>query len=203
MRESVHPTHDFTGQVAFITGASSGDGGPAAARAFSEADAAVALTDIDEDPSTRWRRNHRRRHQAPGLVCDVSHEDQVAAAVDRTVKASGRLDMAYNAAGIMPPPTGAADESAAQFDRVQSVDLRGIRASMKHELRHRRDQGAGAIVNCSSLGSFVGNPGRAAYHATGPRRDRPDRKHRPRIRASRRPRQRRVPRPSPHPWWTP
>lgn len=71
--------------------------------------------------------------------------------------------MAYNNAGIMSPPTDAADESAEQFDRVQNINLRGIWASTKHELRHLRDQGSGAIVNCSSLGGLVGNPGRAAY----------------------------------------
>ncbi len=78
----------------------------------------------------------------------------------------GRLDMAYDNAGVMPPPTDAADESAEQFDRVQGINLRGIWASMKHELRYMRDQGSGAIVNCSSRGGLLGNPGRAAYHAT-------------------------------------
>jgi NAD(P)-dependent dehydrogenase (short-subunit alcohol dehydrogenase family) len=61
---------------------------------------------------------------------------------------------------------GADDESAEQFDRVHNINLRGIWASVKHELRHMRDQGSGAIVNCSSLGGLVGNPGRAPYHAT-------------------------------------
>ena len=78
----------------------------------------------------------------------------------------GRLDMAYNNAGIMAPPTDAADEDADQFDRVNAVNLRGIWASMKHQLRHMRTQNSGAIVNCSSLGGLVGNPGRAAYHAS-------------------------------------
>lgn len=58
------------------------------------------------------------------------------------------------------------DEDADQFDRVNAVNLRGIWASMKHQLRHMRAQNSGAIVNCSSLGGPVGNPGRAAYHAS-------------------------------------
>ncbi|MEU8654336.1 glucose 1-dehydrogenase [Streptomyces sp. NPDC048737] len=162
----MNPTYDFTGQVAFVTGASSGMG-LAAARAFTEAGAAVTLAYIDETAV-----NHAAKeltdagHQALALVCDVTDEDQVAAAVDRTVETFGRLDMAYNNAGIMPPPTDAADESAEQFDRVQGINLRGIWASMKHELRHMRDQGSGSVVNCSSLGGLVGNPGRAAYHAS-------------------------------------
>ncbi|MGA5192650.1 SDR family NAD(P)-dependent oxidoreductase [Streptomyces exfoliatus] len=162
----MNPAYDFTGQVAFVTGASSGMG-LAAARAFAEAGAAVGLADIDEDTvNAAVKELTDAGHRALALVCDVSDEDHVAAAVDRTVAVFGRLDMAYNNAGIMPPPTDAADESADQFDRVQNVNLRGIWASMKHELRHMRDQGSGAIVNCSSLGGLVGNPGRAAYHAT-------------------------------------
>ena len=160
------PTYDFTGQVAFITGASSGMG-MAAARAFAQAGAAVGLADINETAVTDAVKDLTDAgHQALALVCDVTDEGQVAAAVDRTVETFGRLDMAYNNAGIMPPPTDAADESAEQFDRVQNINLRGIWASMKHELRHMRAQGSGTIVNCSSLGGLVGNPGRAAYHAT-------------------------------------
>ncbi|MBQ0887483.1 SDR family oxidoreductase [Streptomyces sp. RM72] len=162
----MNPTYDFTGQVAFVTGASSGMG-LATARAFAEAGAAVGLADIDETAvQAAVKELTDAGHRALTLVCDVTDEDQVAAAVDRTVETFGRLDMAYNNAGIMPPPTDAADESAEQFDRVQNINLRGIWAAMKHELRHMRDQGSGAIVNCSSVGGLVGNPGRAAYHAT-------------------------------------
>lgn len=162
----MNPTYDFTGQVAFVTGASSGMG-LATARAFAEAGAAVGLADINEDAvNSAAKQLSDDGHQVLALVCDVTDEAQVAAAVDRTVEAFGRLDMAYNNAGIMPPPTDAADESAEQFDRVQDINLRGIWASVKHELRHMREQGSGAIVNCSSLGDLVGNPGRAAYHAS-------------------------------------
>ncbi|WNV85196.1 glucose 1-dehydrogenase [Umezawaea sp. Da 62-37] len=162
----MNPTYDYTGQVAFVTGASSGMG-LATARAFAAAGAAVALADIDETALTAAvEQLTAAGHQALAIVCDVTDETQVAAAVDRTVDTFGRLDMAYNNAGIQIPPTDAADESAEQFDRVNAVNLRGIWASMKHELRHMRAQGSGAIVNCSSLGGLVGIPGRASYHAT-------------------------------------
>jgi NAD(P)-dependent dehydrogenase (short-subunit alcohol dehydrogenase family) len=95
----------------------------------------------------------------------VADEEQVAALVERTVDTFGRLDLAFNNAGIQAPPTDAADEPAETFDRVNAINLRGVWACMKHELRPMRAQGSGAIVNCSSLGGLVGLPGRAAYHA--------------------------------------
>jgi NAD(P)-dependent dehydrogenase (short-subunit alcohol dehydrogenase family) len=96
----------------------------------------------------------------------VADEDQVAAAVATTVQTFGSLDMAYNNDGIRSLLTDAADETAEAFDRVNAVNLRGMWASMKHELAQMRAQGWGAIVNCSSLGGLVGLPGRAAYHAS-------------------------------------
>jgi NAD(P)-dependent dehydrogenase (short-subunit alcohol dehydrogenase family) len=162
----VNPTYDFHGQVAFITGASSGMG-LATARAFAASGAAVALADINEAALTAAAEQLTGEgHQVIAIACDVTDEDQVAAAIDRTVDTFGRLDMAYNNAGIQIPPADAAEESAEQFDRVNAINLRGIWASMKHELRHMRAQGSGAIVNCSSLGGLVGIPGRASYHAS-------------------------------------
>ncbi|EFL28994.1 short-chain dehydrogenase/reductase family oxidoreductase [Streptomyces himastatinicus ATCC 53653] len=162
----MNPTYDFSGQVALVTGAGSGMG-LATARAFAEAGAAIALTDIDEAAlNAAARELTDEGHRVLALPCDVSDEGQVAAAVDRTVETFGRLDMAYNNAGIQIPPSDAADEPAERFDRVNAINLRGVWAAMKHELRHMRAQGSGAIVNCSSLGGLVGIPGRASYHAS-------------------------------------
>jgi NAD(P)-dependent dehydrogenase (short-subunit alcohol dehydrogenase family) len=74
--------------------------------------------------------------------------------------------MAFNNAGIQVPPRDAADEPAEAFDRVNAVNLRGVWACMKDELRQMRKQGSGAILNCSSLGGLIGLPSRAAYHAS-------------------------------------
>ena len=164
--EAVNPTYDFRGQVALVTGASSGMG-LATARAFAAHGASVALADINED-ALRAANDELTSagQQALAVVCDISDEDQVAALVDRTVATYGRLDMAFNNAGIQVPPSDAADEPAGIFERVNAINLRGVWACMKHELRQMREQGSGAIVNCSSLGGLVGLPGRASYHAS-------------------------------------
>ena len=74
--------------------------------------------------------------------------------------------MAFNNAGIMLPPVDSAEETGEAFDQIVAVNLRGVWASMKHELVQMSRQGAGSIVNCSSLGGLVGGSGRATYHAT-------------------------------------
>src|SRR5213080_4659294 len=162
----MNPIYDFRGQVALVTGASSGMG-LATTRAFAEAGAAVVLADINEGAlRTATDELTSAGHQAIGVTCDVSDEAQVAAMVARAGASFGRLDMAFNNAGIQVPPSDAADETAEHFDRVNAINLRGVWACMKHELRHMRAQGSGAIVNCSSLGGLVGLPGRASYHAS-------------------------------------
>jgi NAD(P)-dependent dehydrogenase (short-subunit alcohol dehydrogenase family) len=163
---AMNPTYDFTGQVALVTGGSSGMG-LATVHAFAEAGAAVVLADINENTlRTAADDLAKAGRQVLGVRCDVSDEDSVAAMVKTTVDTFGRLDMAFNNAGIQVPPSDAADEPAEVFDRVNAINLRGVWACMKHELAQMRAQGSGAIVNCSSLGGLVGLPGRAAYHAS-------------------------------------
>jgi NAD(P)-dependent dehydrogenase (short-subunit alcohol dehydrogenase family) len=162
----MNPTYDFTGQVALVTGSGFGMG-LVTAQAFAEAGAAVVLADVNEDALRAATDDLiAAGHQALGVTCDVSDEEQVVALVERAVATFGRLDMAFNNAGIQAPPTDAADEPADVFDRVNNINLRGVWACMKHELKQMRAQGGGAIVNCSSLGGLVGLPGRAAYHAS-------------------------------------
>lgn len=141
--------------------------GLATARAFAAAGASVVLADIDED-ALRAATDELTAagHQALAVACDVSDEDQVAGVVDRTVATFGLLDRAFNNAGIQAPQSDAADEPTETFEQVNAINLRGVWACMKHELRQMREQESGAIVNCSSLGGLVGLPGRAAYHAS-------------------------------------
>ena len=162
----MNPTYNFTGQVALVTGAGSGMG-LATAQAFAEAGAAVVLSDINQAAVTAAvDALTASGHQAIAVACDVADESHVAAMIARTVATFGRLDMAFNNAGIQVPPSDAADEPAENFDRVTAINLRGVWTCMKHELHQMREQGSGAIVNCSSLGGLVGLPGRAAYHAS-------------------------------------
>jgi NAD(P)-dependent dehydrogenase (short-subunit alcohol dehydrogenase family) len=156
----------FDGQVVLVTGASSGIG-LATATAFAEAGAAVALADIDEQAASKAADQLAAAgHQVRPLRCNVANENEVANMVAQTVSAFGRLDAAYNNAGIQSPAAEMADASGAEYDRVQAVNLRGVWNCMKYELRQMRDQGSGAIVNCSSIGGLIGLPGRAMYHAT-------------------------------------
>ena len=163
---NANPAYDFENKVALVTGAASGMG-LATARAFAEAGAAVVLADLDKDAvQVAAEELTSAGCRAIGVVCDVSDEAQAAAMVEQAVATFGSLDMAFNNAGIQVPPSDAADETAENFDRVNAVNLRGVWTAQKHELRQMREQGSGAIVNCSSLGGLVGLPERAAYHAS-------------------------------------
>jgi NAD(P)-dependent dehydrogenase (short-subunit alcohol dehydrogenase family) len=156
----------FKDNVVLVTGAASGMG-LATAKAFADAGAAVALADVRKDAvHSAADELARAGHKAIGIRCNVADESEVAAMVDRTVSTFGRLDAAFNNAGVQSPALETADVSGEEFDRVNAINLRGVWACMKHELRLMREQGSGAIVNCSSIGGLIGLPGRAAYHAT-------------------------------------
>jgi NAD(P)-dependent dehydrogenase (short-subunit alcohol dehydrogenase family) len=162
----MNPIYNFEGQVALVTGASSGIG-LAAAQGFAQAGASVVLADVNEQAlQAAVDELTSAGHVVLAVRCDVSDEEQVAAMVKRAVDHFGRLDMAFNNAGIQVPPSDAADEPLENYERVTAVNLRGVWACMKHELRQMREQGSGAIVNNSSLGGLVGLPTRASYHAS-------------------------------------
>ena len=162
----MNPKYDFSGQVALITGAASGLG-RATAKAFAESGAAVVLVDRDQDKLTILAGEITASGgKALALAGDVSNEKLAKAAVASAVTEFGRLDMAYNNAGILGPMCPMMEETAEGYDEVNAVNLRGVWTFMKHELIQMKKQSTGAIVNCSSLGGLVGLPGRAAYHAT-------------------------------------
>ncbi len=137
----------FENKVALVTGAGSGMG-LTTARAFAAAGAAVALADVNE----RAVRSAAEElvaagHKAIGIRCNVVYEAEVAAMVAQTVATFGRLDAAFNNAGIQSPAVEMADVSGEEFERVNGINLRGVWNCMKYELRQMREQGSGAIVN--------------------------------------------------------
>lgn len=152
-------------KVVLITGAAQGIGF-AAARTFVQAGASVALADWDQDLVVKAAEQLTAEgYKAFPIVCDVSDEAQVQAMVEKTVEVFGKLDAAFNNAGIQNVLADAADQTSEDFDRVMGVNLRGVWSCMKYELQQMRQQGSGAIVNCSSIGGILGGPQRGTYHA--------------------------------------
>ncbi|WP_049293598.1 glucose 1-dehydrogenase [Franconibacter helveticus] len=157
---------NFENQVALITGGASGMG-LATAKAFTEAGAAVALADVNgEAVKAQADALVAAGHKAIGIRCDVSDMAQVEAMVNETVATFGRLDFAFNNAGVQSPVAETADATPEDYDFVMGVNLRGIWNCMKFELLQMRRQGSGAIVNNSSLGGLVGIAERGIYHAS-------------------------------------
>src|SRR5437016_5676069 len=156
----------FENKVALVTGAGSGMG-LAAAQAFAAGGAAVGHVDINESAVlTIAERLVAAGHMAIAIRCDVTDEAQVKAMVEQTVSAFGRLDAAFNNAGVQSLAVETADATSQEFDRVNAINLRTVWLCMKYELLQMRKQGSGAIVNNSSIGGLIGIPGRAIYHAT-------------------------------------
>jgi NAD(P)-dependent dehydrogenase (short-subunit alcohol dehydrogenase family) len=98
--------------------------------------------------------------------CNVADKYEVAGMVDQTVSAFGRLDGAFNNAGVNSDGADLLETSDDEFDRILNVNLRGVWNCMKAELRQMTAQRSGAIVNCSSIGGMVGSKGRSAYSAS-------------------------------------
>jgi NAD(P)-dependent dehydrogenase (short-subunit alcohol dehydrogenase family) len=158
-------TYDFHGKAAFVTGAASGIG-RTTALAFARAGAHVALVDRSAD----GLRETARLIEADGgqsltLTCDVTGEEDVRAAVDRTVEHFGRLDAAFNNAGVEQPVQSAADTAKDDWDRILGVSLTGAFLCTRAQVRQMLRQGGGAIVNVSSGAGVKGFKGQAAYAA--------------------------------------
>jgi NAD(P)-dependent dehydrogenase (short-subunit alcohol dehydrogenase family) len=155
----------FTGKVAFVTGAASGIG-RATALAFAHEGASVVVTDITDDANHETARMiDDLGGRAVAVQGDVTRAEDVTAALDETVKVFGRLDFAFNNAGVEQPVTATAELTEQEWDRIVAVNLRSVFLCMKHEIPLMLATGGGAIVNTSSGAGVVGIAGQGAYCA--------------------------------------
>jgi NAD(P)-dependent dehydrogenase (short-subunit alcohol dehydrogenase family) len=156
----------FENKITLVTGAGMGMG-LAAVKIFAEAGATVVLADINEEIVRSVAEELKTTgHQALAIRCNVADETDVEAMIAQTVSTFGRLDAAFNNAGVMMPAVEIADTSSEDFERVTSINLRGVWNCMKYELRQMREQGSGAIVNNSSIAGVMGSPTRSIYGAS-------------------------------------
>jgi NAD(P)-dependent dehydrogenase (short-subunit alcohol dehydrogenase family) len=156
----------FDNKVALVTGGSFGIG-QATAIAFAKRGARVVIADCIED------KDHTTLHQieAAGskgffVHCDVAKPGDITAMIDKTFSTFGRLDFAFNNAGIEGISAPTQDCTLENWERTLAVNLTGIWLCMRHELPHMQRQGKGAIVNCASVAGLVGFAGLPAYVAS-------------------------------------
>ena len=153
-------------QVIFITGGAIGMGEAVAVLA-AERGAKVVVADVNEEAAQQTVNKIKAAGgEASAVKCDVSSARAVEAAIKFSIDTYGRLDAAFNNAGIQPRPKKLADLTEEEYDRVMSINLKGVFLCLKYELQQMQKQGGGVIVNNSSIGGLKAGPGRAAYHAT-------------------------------------
>ena len=156
----------FTGRVALVTGAASGIG-RATAVAFAREGARVAILDRT---AAALQPTAQAVQEAGGeglvLACDIAQPEEVEAAVAETVATFGRLDIAFNNAGVENVAAPVAEIALADWDRILDINLRGTFVCMKHEIAQMLRQGGGVIVNTASGAGIRGVAGGASYAAS-------------------------------------
>jgi len=161
-----HKEYNFKGKVAYITGASSGIGLETALQ-FGANGAKVVLVDVDAEAGQRAaQRVIEKDGEAIFIRCDVSRENEVKASVDQTIKHFGRLDFAFNNAGIEGAQGATQNCDESNWDKVIGINLKGVWLCMKYQVPQMLKQGSGSIVNCSSIAGLVGFGGIPAYVAS-------------------------------------
>ena len=153
-------------KVALVTGGTSGIG-KATALAFGKAGAKVVFSGRREKEGEDTA-NLIRLSGAECLFVrsDVSSEAEVKALIQKTVEYYGRLDCAFNNAGIDPPTKPLHEQSVADFDKLMAINVRGLFLCMKYEIQQMLTQGVGVIVNNSSMGGLIAFPGMSPYIAS-------------------------------------
>ena len=153
------------GKVALITGAASGIG-RATALTFAREGARVVVSDVDASGAEETvSLIGEAGGESVFIHSDVSKAAHVEALVSRSVEVYGRLDAAHNNAGIEGIRVPTADFPEDEWDRVMSINLKGVWLCMKYEIQQMLAQGGGAIVNTSSIAGLIGMKGSTAYGA--------------------------------------
>jgi NAD(P)-dependent dehydrogenase (short-subunit alcohol dehydrogenase family) len=155
----------FQNKIALVTGAGSGIGRTAALLLAGQG-AKVVIADINpEGGSATLREITQNGGQAVFVPADVSQPREVEAMVKKALDTYGRLDIAINNAGIGHDPSLTHEIAEETWDRVISIDLKGVWLCLKNELPPMVKQGSGVIVNTSSIGGLIVGKGLAAYSA--------------------------------------
>ncbi|MGO9606628.1 MAG: SDR family oxidoreductase [Candidatus Binataceae bacterium] len=156
----------LSGKVAIITGAASGIG-RAAALVFAREGSRVIVADVSEEGGAQTVRMIREQSgTAQFVACDVARASDADALIAAAVKAFGRVDCAFNNAGIAGTQCKTADYSEEEWDQIMAVNLKGVWLCMRAEIRQFIAQGSpGAIVNTASAAGLVASHSMPAYTA--------------------------------------
>jgi NAD(P)-dependent dehydrogenase (short-subunit alcohol dehydrogenase family) len=158
-------SNNFKGKVAFVTGAASGIG-RATAIAFAFEGVSVVVADISEQRSQETANIIKEAGgRALAVKCDVSRTEDVKDCLGQAIETFGRLDLAFNNAGVEQKLALTADLAVEEWDRVVDTDMRGVFLCLKHEIPLMLKQEGGAIVNTSSGAGVKGFKAEAAYVA--------------------------------------
>jgi NAD(P)-dependent dehydrogenase (short-subunit alcohol dehydrogenase family) len=153
------------GKVALVTGAAQGIG-EATSRLIAHEGARVVLADVQAELGAKLAESIRQDGgEALFVECDVADRQQVASLIDTVVDTYGRLDCAFNNAGVRGPAAPTSEYPEDEWDRVIAVDLKGVWLCLVYELPKMVEQGGGSIVNMSSIAGVVAFPFISAYNA--------------------------------------
>jgi NAD(P)-dependent dehydrogenase (short-subunit alcohol dehydrogenase family) len=156
----------FENKVVLITGGATGIG-LATARRFAQEGARVVIASRNEAAGQQEAADIRASSgEATFIQTDVTQEAQIVALIKQTMGTYGRIDAAFNNSGTEGIPSPLADDNEENYQKIFEVNVKGLWLSMKHQLKHMQQHGAGSIVNNASIAGLIGFPGLGLYTAS-------------------------------------